>query len=257
MSIERVSRTHIFTQTPVLARYLYDWQVACYNPNEDKFEAGEEVWLDLDDDATTKLSAKQADELNQEHAEFCAAMRDPFAASPPELSRPDCLIAELPTDDIGVFMAEIGTQTSALCQQMGWQTLFVLPYVRAPILSQDNDYRQALQATERLVELGLPRDYAGGLALDSADIAEVCAPLFWITRCNAAAPYIAFAAPGSAVVGTVCKYGNYHLDVYDKDEHARLSNALAQIGFEVPDDGLCEERFAETSAIEGRRLDLG
>ena len=28
-------------------------------------------------------------------------------------------------------------------------------------------------------------------------------------------------------------------------------------GFDVPDDGICGERFSETGAIEGRRLDLG
>ena len=87
MSMERVSRADAFAQAPALARSLYDWQASGFNPDEDPFEAGEEVFLNMDDEAPTVLSAEEAARLNQEHADFCAAMRDPFEPQPPELGR--------------------------------------------------------------------------------------------------------------------------------------------------------------------------
>ena len=170
---------------------------------------------------------------------------------------PEFLIGELPCADIADFMANIGSRTARLCKTMGWSTLFILPYVRAPILSQENDYEQAEQACAQLIGLGLPRDYSEALAVAAADITDVCAPLFRIARYNASAPYIAMGAAGSAAAITFCKYGNYHFDTYEKAEHARLTDALAQTGFEVPEDGMCRERFSENGAIEGRRIDLG
>lgn len=256
MPIKFTSRKNIFEQNPVLASHIYHWQRATYNPAHNLYEVGEKVVLNINDEDAVTLTAAQAEELNRDYEEYCAKLCDDFVSAPQEVPICDRLIAEWPCRDINVFIEKIGPQIQALGQSMNWRSLLVISDVKNPYLEQKNDFSPAKQARETLGEMGLSNDYHGGINLSDAAIAEFFSAIFWIVRCNACAPYILFSAPNSAIVGTLCKYGNIHFECYEGCKLNKFKNALTMAGFEIPDDGLCREHFSSSSAIDGRRLQI-
>lgn len=256
MSIEFVSRAQIFELSPTMARYIYDWQASTYVLEDYLVEAGEEVWLDLDDEAPTVLSQAQADEMNKESEEYCRSMCDVMPSPPPKLDYFNRLIAELPFDDWDQFMDQVGNKLGELCLAMGWEQLFFITDSKTAFLVQESDYQPCKEAEKKLIEMGLARDYSGGIILKATSLQSFIASAFWIERCNGSAPYMYFAPKGSSIVGAICKYGNFHFDCHDEGEQAQFEAALAQTGFDLAADGICMEKFSETSAIEGRSIDL-
>lgn len=254
MSVEYVSRKQVFKQNPVLARHIYEWQTNSYDPVENSYEAGEKVFLEIDDDEPAILTAKQAAELNKDYEDYCKKECDPFDPPPPEIGRGEFFIAELECQSFEEFIEKIGTRIEKVCHSMEWDRLLMISGSRIPYLAQENDYPPVERAKGKLISLGLEPEFTGALILQSPSVGEFFSQLFWIARCNAEAPYISFSAPGSAVVGTLCKYGNIHFDTYCEKENSRLLEAVKKNGFNVPDDGYCEEKFSETGALDGRRI---
>lgn len=257
MSIEFTSRERVFEQNPVLARHVFDWQDECYNPSEALYEAGESVHMQRGDAVVTILTKEMADEINKETEEKFSALRDSFDPLPPKIKSGGQLYAELPYNDINVFVEELGNHVKRLFQSMGWDRALLISYEKTPYLVQENDYPPADQATKKLIALGMKPDFTGGVILDLSSMQEFCSHIFWIVRCNAMAPHISFAAPNSATVGSFCKYGNIHFEVYDEEENKRFLQALKKNKFTLPEDGMCNESFSDTSKLEGRKIDLG
>jgi len=253
MGVEYLSREKILEQNQIFARHIHNAQKA-FAP--DLFEPGEEVLLDDESDEAVALTIEMADKLNKEAEDQWLQQSDPFEPSPPQIADSGSLIAELPCKTFDLFAKTIGGKIEALCHAMSRDVLLVLPVSATPFLVQENDYPPVERATAALIDMGLATDFPGGLVLQPSSAARVFGHLFWIVRCNASAPYIAFAAGGSSVVGTLCDYGNIHFDTYQATEKVQLADALTEVGFNIPPDGMCEEKFSDESAVEGRRMVL-
>lgn len=256
MSIKFFSRGEIFEQSALLARHIYDWQEASFNAQDNYVEAGEDVWLDIDDAAPTTLTAEQAAQFNASQDDYCQALRDEFAVAPAKLSSSRLIIAELSAASFETFVQMIGERLQRLFEAMGYEEIFVLSDSKTPYLEQENDFPDVKAAEEKLMALGLTRDFSGGIGLPPTSVPELFSALFWIARCNASAPYILFSGKGALSIGTLCKYGNIHFDVYDEAEQTRLETVLIESGFHIAEDGVCVEKFSETSAITGRRIQI-
>jgi len=256
MSVEFVTREIIFDRNSVLAWHIFDWQKFNYDPAEHFVEAGEEIYLELSDEKPTVLSEKLAEEVNRQAISYSESMRDIFEQVPPRLKKYEIVIAELPIDELEVFMAQIGIKLKALCDHMNWSQIHIISDSRSPYLLQDNAYPPVKLAEKKLNDMGLEHDFSGGIILESTSIQEFFSPIFWIVRCNASAPYINFCAEGSKTVGVLCKYGNVHFEPYCEREKKQLLAAMGDTGFEESEDGCCYERFSEDSAMEGRKISL-
>jgi len=257
MTIEFTSRERIFEKHPVLARHLSDWQHQTYDSDIDAFEPGEKVYLQLSDEQPVVLTKQKAEELNRETEAQFSALRDAFGPLPPRKNSGGELYAELPYENIDVFVEELGDRVAGLFQSMGWDQLLLISDVKNPYLAQDNDYPPVEQARKKLIAMGMNLDFTGGIMMDLNSVQRFFSHIFWIVRCNAMAPYILFAAPGSATVGTLCKYGNIHFEVYDEAEKKRFLNALKNNQFTLAEDGMCWDTFSDTGIMEGRKIDLG
>ncbi|QBK31288.1 hypothetical protein [Roseitalea porphyridii] len=257
MTLSFPSRQETFAGHPHLARHVHDWQAECLDPADHRFEAGEAVIMDLEDDEAAVLTAEMAEDLNRRTEADLAALRDTFATPLPRDPLLPMIVAEPPGATMAECARACGPAFVALCAQMGWREIAIMPITRAPILIQHNESPQAAAAEAALEAAGLSRDHEGAISGAPRAVAPLFGPLFWIARCNASAPHILFNAAGSSVVGTFCKYVNLHLEAYDADERNRLAAALTASGFTEPPEGYCVERFADDGMIEGRRLDLG
>lgn len=253
MSVDYRSREETLEQNQIFARHIHNSQKE-FAP--DLWAPGEEVLFDNDSDEATALTVEMADKLNKEAEDQWLERCDLFDPPPPQIKGSGTLIAELPCRTFDLFAETIGGKIEALCSAMWWDVLLVLPVMATPYLIQENDYPPVERATAALIDLGLASDFMGGMVLQPSSAASVFNPLFWIVRCNASAPYIAFAAAGSAVVGTLCDYGNIHFDTYKATEKAQLEDALGDVGFNIPPDGVCDEKFSDESAVDGRKMVL-
>lgn len=254
MSVRFASRDHAFDGYPWLAHHVHAWQSQALDPSADRFEPGDQVFLELDDEDATVLTEALADQLNRKHEAQLAALRDDFRGPLPDGKSITFTVAEPPGATPEHSAAMAGPALSDLCRALECDEVAILPMTRRPILVQRNKASET--AHETLQALGLKPDFDGAMIGAPDDITPFVGPLFRIARCNASAPYIAFGMKGLAVAGAFCKHVNFHFDSYDRGDADRLSHALAGCGFAVPDDGICSERFSETGAIEGRRLDL-
>ncbi|MCR9124401.1 MAG: hypothetical protein NXH91_19240 [Phyllobacteriaceae bacterium] len=254
MTLRFVSRNDAFASYPWLARNVMDWQSAALDPVADRYEPGDEVFMELDDEDATVLTSALADQLNNERDAELSALRDDFRAPLPDGNSTAFTVAEPPgtTPEQSATMA--GPAFSALCEALRCDEIAILPITRTPILVQHNEHSAAAHKT--LEGLGLKPDFDGAIVGPPDTIVPLVAPLFRIARCDAGAPYIVFGLKGAAIAGAFCKYVNFHFDSYDGRDSARLLDALARCGFVVAQDGICRERFSATGTIQGRRLDL-
>ena len=256
LALEFVDRNIIFEKNQYLARFLYDWQQSLFDPSQNAYEAGEEVWLDMDAEAPDVLTEEQARDLNLEHENYCRAMKDPFEVPPPVFQRAECCIAELGAESFEQFVGLIGPAFEKLSVAMEWEELLFITAYRDAYLAQQNDYPPAERAADTLKKLGFGADYSGGVISKRNENSKVLGPLFTLQRYNASAPYVNLAAAGSSVVGMLCKYGNIHFEGYDRDEFTHFKVVLEDCGFRVPEDGICEEKFSQNDLTEGRRIVL-
>lgn len=254
MSLRFVSRNDAFAGFPWLARHVMDWQSAALDPAADRYEPGDQVYMELDDEDATILTAAMADALNEEHDAQLAGLRDGFSGDLPEGKSVAFTVAEPPGATPEQSAAMAGPAFGALCKTLGSDEIAILPMTRTPILLQHNEH--SVTAHETLQGLGLKPDFDGAIVGPPDAITPLVESLFRIARCDASAPYIVFGLKGRAIAGAFCKYVNFHFDSYDEGDADRLLDALAGCGFAVPDDSMCRERFSQTGAIEGRRLDL-
>jgi len=256
MSIKIIDRAELLEQHTTLAWHIYEWQRGCYDPTDHLVKTGESIWLELDDDEPTVLDELQAEKFNKEQRKYFASKRDKFDSAPKSLTHYGTKIVELNCDNFEVFANRIGKELSRLFELLGSKEIYVVADGKTPYLGQDNEFAPVLKAQQHLIELGISKNYFGGLSVSLSKIDAVFSNLFWVVRCNASAPYIFFAAKNSKIVGALCKYGNIHFEIYGKSSAQKLIAAVAKSKFSFVQDGICTESFSGRGAILGRELEL-
>ena len=255
MQIDLVNRKSVFDANPVLARALYDWQQSAFDPAEDPYYAGQDVW-DSGIDGPAVLTAEQAAEWNANFEAFCAEKTDSFDPVPPNLPKGAFCVAEFLSASFEEFVSSVAVPTGALFDLLGWDRVMMIGFTRTPYLDQDNDAAQVAAAENRLLATGLTRDYSGAMSADPESAAKFLAEYFWIARCNASAPYLWVSAPGASTLLMPCQYANYHVETYTSGDAREIEAALQQAGFTLAPDGICEERFSDSGAIADRKLQI-
>jgi len=255
MQIDLITRQTVFDANPVLARALYDWQQSAFDPGEDPYYAGQAVW-DSDIDGPAVLTAEKAAEWNADFEAFCAEKTDCFDPVPPNLLKGTFCVAEFPSASFDEFVGSVALRTATLFERLGWDRVMMIGFTRTPYLDQGNDAAEVAAAENRLLAMGLSRDYSDAISADPESAAEFLSDYFWIARCNASAPYLYVSAPDAPTLLVPCKHGNYHVETYDGREASAIETALRQAGFTLAPDGICEERFSESGEIPGRKLQI-
>ena len=122
-----------------------------------------------------------------------------------------------------------------------------------PWLYQDNDYKPVKAAKEYLTFHKIGKRFNGALQVDTAELPTFINHLAWLTRCNAALPTVHFIDKGQNIVGSICKYGNLHLDTLNEQTDKVIALLVESSKFEFGDKNSCYNLFGKTSAISGRQ----
>lgn len=99
--------------------------------------------------------------------------------------------------------------------------------------------------------LGEWKHFDGGVAADRESAAVVLGQLFHAVRRDMGLGEIYFALRGTPVVGSLCQYGNLHLEVYGGGGVDEVERAARRAGLAPAE---CMERWGDGGRIEGRQL---
>ena len=256
MVVQFVSRQIIFDKNQVLARHVFDWQNSCYDPTDYLVEPGESVWLDLDDKEATKLNDQQSKQYNSEQVAYFKSLRDEFVRAPDVQKSVRTVIAETKYESVSKFHQNIGKLSHQLFKLLDWSEVLLISDSTRPYLAQTNDYPPVTNAEKTLFKLGFDRKLTDGIIVSMPVVDSLFSSFFRIVRYNASSPYIFFSSPKSSIIGTLCKYGNFHFELYDQTEEEKLMSAIDESEFSLIENGICEENFSPDTSIEGRQLDI-
>ena len=193
------------------------------------------------------------DQVDPDEAAWFAAFRDeiPAAATPPFQ---EMLILQLPAASLDELAASLPDAMERLLAALGGDAAtFVHLSRRARWPTRRRSPSVLADAARRFRELGARGGFNGGIRAGRGSLAGVVAPLFWSTRMDGGYGEVYFALGGAPVVGSLCRYGNLHLEVYGRGAPEPVRKAVAPAGFEVLPH-MCEERFGAGGKIEGRRI---
>lgn len=162
-------------------------------------------------------------------------------------------ILTLPSKSFKGHLNALGKEVTKLSQALHADTLIFLGDTETPWLYQKNDYKPVKEAQLYLTDKGIGKRFNGALKVDTTELPTFIKHLAWLTRCNAALPSFHFIDEGQHIVGSICKYGNLHLDTLNENAEKALIAFIHHSKFEFGDKNSCHERFGQTNAISGRQ----
>ena len=162
-------------------------------------------------------------------------------------------ILTLPSKSFKGHVNALGIELNKLTKALQAHTLIFLGDTEIPWLYQFNDYKPVKEAQEYLTANKISKRFDGALQVDTSELPTFTKHLAWLIRCNAALPYFYFIDEGQNIVGSICKYGNLHLDTLKEQVDKSLKTFLDSSKFEYGDKNSCYNWFSKASAISGRR----
>ncbi|HYH80443.1 MAG TPA: hypothetical protein VEX86_11625 [Longimicrobium sp.] len=179
----------------------------------------------------------------------------------PAIRWAESFILYLPARDLDETARELGPALGRMLAPLGGRTLTLLHAMRTGRWPTPREDPAVLaDAARDFRAMGAGESFDGGIrvdAADPADVAAVLAPLLWGVRMDMGYGFVYIAPDGVPFLASLCQYANLHVDVYSKDVAAAIRTAARAAGFEEWNDGMCDERFADGGAIEGRGLRMG
>ena len=162
-------------------------------------------------------------------------------------------ILTLNTKSFKGHIRALGFELKKLTKALHTDTLIFLGDHENPWLYQENNYKPVKEAQQYLRENKIGKRFNGALEVDAPELPTFTRHLAWLVRCNAALPNFHFTDPEQNVVGSICKYGNLHLDTLNKEADKNFKSFVENGKFEYGDRNSCDNWFAKTSAISGRQ----
>ncbi|WP_266367088.1 hypothetical protein [Tellurirhabdus rosea] len=147
----------------------------------------------------------------------------------------------------------LGIEMTKLTKAFNANTLIFLGDTEAPWLYQHNDYKPVREAEEYLTANKIGKRFCGALQVNTAELPTFVKHLAWLTRCNATLSNFNFTDEGQTIVGSICKYGNLHLETLNEQADKALKSFVGNSKFQYGDSNSCYNEFGKTSAISGRQ----
>ncbi len=162
-------------------------------------------------------------------------------------------ILTLPSKSFKGQITALGIELTKLSTSLCTDALIFLGDTQTPWLFQENDYKPAREALQYLKEEKIGKHFNGALRVETLELPTFTKHFAWLIRCNAALPYFYFTDQRQNVTGSVCKYGNLHLDTLNEQADKLLKAFLGSSKFRPGDANSCYNRFGKTNAISGRQ----
>ncbi|HVA98667.1 MAG TPA: hypothetical protein VNG53_07200 [Bacteroidia bacterium] len=118
------------------------------------------------------------------------------------------------------------------------------------------DYKLLEDALQYLLNNKVGKKFNGALNVDNAELPSFIKHFFCLVRCDASLPYFHFMDARQSFVGSICQYGNLHIDTLNQKTDYRFKKVLTESKFKNVEDGKCYTSFSKTSAIKTRHTSV-
>lgn len=163
-------------------------------------------------------------------------------------------ILTIPAKTFRGNIRDLGIEVSRLTNVLKANSLFFLGDSVTPWLYQLNDYKPVQKAQQYLSDHKIGKRFNGAIEVEITELSRFIKHLSWLTRCNAALPYIYFLDPEQNILGNICKYGNLHISTLNKDADSYLNSFINKSKFLIDNETNCNWRFGQSDAIWGRKV---
>lgn len=147
---------------------------------------------------------------------------------------------------------QLGEELLNMAKYLDYEKLIFMGDDEIAWLHQQNDYRPVKEAQEYLIENKVGKHFNGAISVDNTELTRFVKHLSWMTRCNAALPFIYFSDNDHGLIGNICKYGNLHLDILNQKTDKLFQSFIDKCRFVYLDAASCYNRFGKSNAIAGR-----
>lgn len=134
-------------------------------------------------------------------------------------------------------------ELSGLMHLMKYPSLNFLGDTTTPWLYRKHDYPPVQQALEYLKAQKISRTFNGAILVPNAQLTEFTKHLFWLVRCNGVIFYPHFSDANFNIIGTICQYGNLHLNTLTEEADSAFHQVLEQTKFILTDKSSCVGRI--------------
>ena len=148
----------------------------------------------------------------------------------------------------------MGKNLQSLVEKLKFDSLIFSGDTDFPWLGQTNDYKPVKDAIDFLVKNKIGKKFNGAIQVPLNELPEFISHLSWLTRCNASLPMIYFTDKDQTLLGSICKYGNLHIDTIDKVADGKIKEIIKEGLFIDMTGKNCTNRFGKSSAMRGRVL---
>jgi hypothetical protein len=160
-----------------------------------------------------------------------------------------------PSSELTTYPKQLGAALQLALQHLGVAHVYCLSHVRTPLFGNlDHSYKPLKKAYQALAAITKDTSYREGFAIPPESVVQFTQILFWISRCDMAAPQYIFLNPDNdSFVAYLCKYGNLHVDFNQAAAEVHVTGALLEAGLqEWPGEEY--DRFGRDGIMKGRRL---
>jgi hypothetical protein len=147
----------------------------------------------------------------------------------------------------------LGTEVARLAAKLAMDELFFLGDTEIAWLYQENDYKPVREARAFFVSNKIGKRFNGALQVDTISLPSFIWNISWFIRCNGALPDIYFTGKGQDILGSVCKYGNLHIDLFNKEIAGLFRTLLPESRLMCLNGNCYCKGVGEGKAIRGRR----
>jgi hypothetical protein len=154
----------------------------------------------------------------------------------------------------------LAAELTKLTKDLGFENLIFLGdnknYWLTKLSLERNDYKPLEDALQYLQDNKIGKRFNGALEVANFKLPEFIKHFFCLVRCDASLPYFHFMDTEQNFVGSICQYGNLHLDILNKKADTNFKKELAKTKFEIVEDGRCFPAFAKSSKIKTRQTNV-
>lgn len=137
----------------------------------------------------------------------------------------------------------LATELSILTKDLGFDNLIFLgdtkSYWLTKLSIERNDYMLLKQALQYFINNKVGKKFDGALQVENRELLVFIKHFSCLVRCDASLPYFHFMDTGQNFVGSICQYGNFHLNTLNKRTDERLKKTLIKSKFKNVDGNKC------------------
>jgi hypothetical protein len=158
--------------------------------------------------------------------------------------------------EIATFTAELSKKMVYLLNQLNVEEVIMIGDVKLEFVGNpDNKYMPFQKAIKSFAELTGDIKYDQALIVDMKSLPKLIDIAFWMERCDSSCPeFIYFADVKEQLAFYLCKSGGIHIIEFDCD--IVTDEIIEGLGMYFV-NGRCEEKFSESSKIDGRMSKRG